>query len=534
MKCLLEGTRTHPLTGGSNTLLTEELTSTHEQCMAEGVNLTINAMMVLLRQSSQPWICCMCRHEHGHRAMDSVTENLCRDCGMDMVYSVKYYTVGWIRGLLTKADFGTDQGRDKVICNYGELAERLLNPHGEATGMLKPFINLKPGEKATCACEKGRAPKQPTNPEAGPGSSSGGRSGEEVDMETEALKGSTSLVDKFSNSCTLPSLVAIKPVTYPSELLSNRLSGHEIKEALLIVLFNHVKSVAPTKEPPKWIPASITTCSVESLTDRWNFLEDKASKPTQRELKHGSPMEMYPGTEPQEQAGDKRKLLSLGLGDDNPRPAKAPRTFTSTPEELVKLCGAYAQATSAACNSRLTPVKLMENLIDRFEKAREKQSQKAESVNADQAQGAQVPAADQPAAIAPAGGPPAGNLAQAAPAAPIHPASDNSGNRGRGRGGRGGAGPAHRGTSQGPRQVSGGAPVRCSHPHPSGNGYCGTPNFPEAMVCRECGGRVSHTGAGSSGYGSGTNQQGRGGGRGARGGRWRGNRGPRGYRGRGN
>ena len=73
--------------------------------------------------------------------------------------------------------------------------------------------------------------------------------------------------------------------------------------------------------------------------------------------------------------------LSLVEGDDKPRPAKVVKTFTSTPEELVKLCAAFAQATSAACNSHLTPLKLMENLIDRFERARDKQTQMAASVN---------------------------------------------------------------------------------------------------------------------------------------------------------
>ena len=223
--------------------------------------------------------------------------------------------------------------------------------------MTKPFSHAKPGERATCACEKGKAPKPPTNPEGVSGSSSGDKSGEEDDMDTEALKGSTSLVDKFSNSCTLPSLVALKPDGYPRELLSVRLSGHEIKEALLIVLLNHVKTLAPTKEPPKWIPASIVTSSVDDLTDRWNFLLAKSKKATQRELRHGIQMEMFAGTEPNTQAGEKRKL-SLVEGDDNPRPAKAAKTFTSSPEELVRLCGAFVQATSAACNSRLTPVNL--------------------------------------------------------------------------------------------------------------------------------------------------------------------------------
>ena len=101
-----------------------------------------------------------------------------------------------------------------------------------------------------------------------------------------------------------------------------------------------------------------------------------------------------------------KRKLSLAAEDGNPKPAKVAKTFTSTPEELVKLCGAFVQATSAACNSRLTPVKLMENLIDRFERARDKQPQMADSVNTDQPQEAQLPAVDQPAVVAPAGGPP--------------------------------------------------------------------------------------------------------------------------------
>ena len=111
----MEGSRVHPLTGGASTLLTEELNGAHDQCLAEAVNCTINAMMVLLKQSSQPWICCMCRHNHGHRAMDSVSDDHCRDCGMELVYTVKFYTVSWIRGLLTKADFGIDNGRDSSL-----------------------------------------------------------------------------------------------------------------------------------------------------------------------------------------------------------------------------------------------------------------------------------------------------------------------------------------------------------------------------------------------------------------------------------
>ena len=136
----------------------------------------------------------------------------------------------------------------------------------------------------------------------------------------------------------------------------------------------------------------------------------------------------------------------------------------------------------------------------RFEKARDKQTQMAASVNTDQPQGAQAPAVDQPAAVAPAGGAPAGDEAPAVSTEPTPaPASNNSRARGmgkRGRGGRGGSGFSDTRTS--PNQVSGEAPVRCSNPHPSGRGYCSTPNFPEAKECKVCGGRVSHQGAGPS------------------------------------
>ena len=108
---------------------------------------------------------------------------------MGLAYTVKFYVVNWIRGMLSKSDMGIDGERGTTLCNYGELAERLLSPHGETTGMTKPFTNPKPGERATCTCEKGKAPKPPTNPEVVSGSSSGDKSGEEDEMETEAQSG---------------------------------------------------------------------------------------------------------------------------------------------------------------------------------------------------------------------------------------------------------------------------------------------------------------------------------------------------------
>ena len=224
---------------------------------------------------------------------------------------------------------------------------------------------------------------------------------------------------------------------------------------------------------------------------------------------------MYAGTMPRTEA--MKRKLTLGPDEDSPRPAKAARTFTSTPEELVKLCGAFVQATSAACNSRLTPVKMMEGLIDRFEKARDKQAK----------MGAEVPSADQSAAAAAEGQAAANPVIQPGPPPAAPPASNNSrGGRGsRGRGGTGGtvARPS-------PAQVSGGAPVRCSYPAVQGTGYCMTPNFPEAEFCRTCGGRLScqRSQAPNPGHNSGNRGHGNQGGRGSfRGRGWKGARGRR-------
>ena len=69
-------------------------------------------------------------------------------------------------------------------------------------------------------------------------------------------------------------------------------------------------------------------------------------------------MEMFKGTE----VRNRTKLkLRIGPGDEAPRPAKKQRIFLTTAEEMVKLCGAFVQATSSACDKPLTPVKTMES-----------------------------------------------------------------------------------------------------------------------------------------------------------------------------
>ena len=77
--------------------------------------------------------------------------------------------------------------------------------------MSKPFTHNKPGEEATCPFEKGKASKSakaPGNVDSGNGASDNSRDVEDMDTaeKEELLKGHTSLVKKFSTSCTLPHL----------------------------------------------------------------------------------------------------------------------------------------------------------------------------------------------------------------------------------------------------------------------------------------------------------------------------------------
>ena len=105
----------------------------------------------------------------------------------------------------------------------------------------------------------------------------------ETEKQLENPKGSTSLVKKFSGSCSLPSLVNQIPGEYPKELLSNRLSGSEFKEAILIHLLGNIRMATPEKELPKWILTDLVSSTMEDLMDRWNFLLAKSKRLTLKE-----------------------------------------------------------------------------------------------------------------------------------------------------------------------------------------------------------------------------------------------------------
>ena len=90
---------------------------------------TFAAIMVLLENSNQLWICSMCRHEKNHQAMGSQANPNCTSCGLHISSTVNTYVVSWLRGLMSKSGFGTDNEKSVTECNFGMLAERLLNPH---------------------------------------------------------------------------------------------------------------------------------------------------------------------------------------------------------------------------------------------------------------------------------------------------------------------------------------------------------------------------------------------------------------------
>ena len=129
LDCEVEDTRVHPLTGGATTLLDEQLNGDRDRCFEAASKSTAASMLVLLGQTNQLWICSLCRHEKDHQAMGSMESPNCTNCGLSIAATVIFYVVNWLRGLLTKSDFGTDKESDKSLCNFGQLAEHLLSPH---------------------------------------------------------------------------------------------------------------------------------------------------------------------------------------------------------------------------------------------------------------------------------------------------------------------------------------------------------------------------------------------------------------------
>ena len=86
----------------------------------------------------------------------------------------------------------------------------------------------------------------------------------------EAKKGSTPVVKTFKNSSTLSTLGPLMSEGYSQELLSRRLQGTEVKEALVLTILSNFRSANPGKVPPKWMPDELQFKTDEEIMARLN------------------------------------------------------------------------------------------------------------------------------------------------------------------------------------------------------------------------------------------------------------------------
>jgi hypothetical protein len=186
------------------------------------------------------------------------------------------------------------------------------------------------------------------------------------------------------------------------------------------------------------MPKELLSLTDEVMETRMTFLSALSQKPTQKEKK-GQDNEIHQGITSSKL---KRTLpTAAGEGKDR-RPAKQPRIFTTTPEEMVKIFGQYMQAQGANYGRRVQPARVMESIIERVEHARHReQVTVAAQPSAAQVQplmNLEVSAPEQapqppvaPTSSAPAGPPPVFN--------PLFATNQSNSGTARGGGGRGGA-----------------------------------------------------------------------------------------------
>ena len=510
--------KTHPLTGTEATFLQEGLADEHAACFQQAVLSLARALEVLMTSQDQPWVCASCMwNDPNHRMMSTTQDPACKTCGIEMAVSISTWSMQWLRSLMSRGGFGIDAARESTLCNFAQVGEHLLAPHGEKKGMVYLTIT-EPGEQATCACERQVEVDRSTTPQVQvAGSSRDMENGEDVDMDTgdaqSLLKGATKIVPQFSKLCSLANLCARQPEDYPQELLSSRLQGDEIKEALAIAIMLKHKSDKPGEPPLRWMPTELLAASDSDIGDRQAFLTRKSLIPTVREKKAGVAMEKFKGTEVKPQL--KRKLERTDDEEvSQQRQPKRVKLFTTTPAEMVKIFAQFAQAQADGGHRRMNPVRTMETLVDRILDSRPNQHP-PEVVDLTADQVGVVPAAQVAGSndgILPAVVPATQHAQVGALGTGQNAALANTrGGGGRG-GGRGRGRAGHRGANnyQGNQvSVPNDLPVRCSHRTATG-ALCRTENFHEALWCRGCNGRLQGQPLASSQRGSDRGGQGRG------------------------
>ena len=225
-----------------------------------------------------------------------------------------------------------DHERTLANINFSALGEKLLCPHGQARGMLD-LIDHPVAEDRTCTCEIDPV----TIPEAegvAAISKAADSNPDDEDMDTAEKElpelGKEALLKKFGNSCKLANLVTMVSDRYSKPMLSNRLSGSEVKEGLCITVYlKHLRDTPDMRVPPI-LPKSILDHSEKALGDRLTYLGLKSMRRTKEERK-GAELRLHAGVS----QGMKKRKLSSDPTDDGLAPplAKKPKLFTISAAE---------------------------------------------------------------------------------------------------------------------------------------------------------------------------------------------------------
>jgi hypothetical protein len=210
--CQLNQEEVHTFTGVETTFQEEGMAAggAHEVCFSTSVMSATNAIMELLANTDQPWVCMQCMHVPGHVAMSSQAHKACTTCGLDMKSTIEFFTLTWLKSLMFKAGFITNERGSQDI-NYSRVAEYLVFPHGEKNGLTKPAMQ-SPGSEATCTCERQAETHVVTAPgvETVSTADRASVSGEEhidISVLEDAQVGKDPVITHFPGSCKMPAML---------------------------------------------------------------------------------------------------------------------------------------------------------------------------------------------------------------------------------------------------------------------------------------------------------------------------------------
>jgi hypothetical protein len=110
------------------------------------------------------------------------------------------------------------------------------------------------------------------------GAGGGGNTNTETNVESMETKevaalppGDNSLVKRLSRSANPKSMLELVEGVYNQDLLSKRLQGNTVKEALTITLLRQFRRKDPNFKPPAWMPKELLSLTVDRVCSRYNF-----------------------------------------------------------------------------------------------------------------------------------------------------------------------------------------------------------------------------------------------------------------------